>query len=88
MSGDLSIAFPVGMFACNLRVRRRGLYAAVGADGAHGDGVLARWKGCMTRKLLKTSAIVVVALAPVVAAGTAEAPGGGFSGGGFHVGGW
>ena len=32
----------------------------------------------MTRKLLKTAAIVVVALAPVVAAGTAEAHGGGF----------
>ena len=32
----------------------------------------------MTRKLLKTAAIVVIALAPVVAAGTAEAHGGGF----------
>ena len=32
----------------------------------------------MTRKLLKTAAIVVIALAPVVAAGTAEAHGGRF----------
>jgi hypothetical protein len=39
----------------------------------------------MTRKLLKTAAIVVVALAPVVATGTAEAHGGGFGGGGFHA---
>jgi hypothetical protein len=38
----------------------------------------------MTRKLLKTAAIVVIALAPVVAAGTAEAHGG--FGGGFHAG--
>jgi hypothetical protein len=42
----------------------------------------------MTRKLLKTAAIVVIALAPVVAAGTAEAHGGGFGGGGFHAGGF
>src|ERR1700756_3346382 len=32
----------------------------------------------MTRKLLKTVAIVVIALAPLVAAGSAEAHGGGF----------
>ena len=32
----------------------------------------------MTRKLLKTAAIVVIALAPVVTAGTAEAHGGRF----------
>jgi hypothetical protein len=32
----------------------------------------------MTHKLLRTAAIVVIALAPVVAAGTAEAHGGGF----------
>ena len=38
----------------------------------------------MTRKLLKTAAIVVIALAPVVAAGTAEAHGGGFGQGGFR----
>ena len=37
----------------------------------------------MTRKLLKTAAIVVIALARVVAAGTAEAHGG--FGGGFHA---
>jgi hypothetical protein len=42
----------------------------------------------MTRKLLKTAAIVVIALAPVVAAGAAEAHGGGFGGGGFHTGGF
>ncbi len=42
----------------------------------------------MTRKLSKTAAIVVIALAPVVAAGTAEAHGGGFGGGGFHAGGF
>jgi hypothetical protein len=41
----------------------------------------------MTLKLLKTAAIVVIALAPVDAAGTAEAHGGGF-GGGFHAGGF
>ena len=38
----------------------------------------------MTRKLLKTAAIVVIALAPVVAAGTAEGFGGGFRAVGFH----
>jgi len=37
----------------------------------------------MTRKLLKTVAIVVIALAPLIAAGSAEAHGGGFHGGGF-----
>jgi hypothetical protein len=51
----------------------------------------------MTRKLLKTAAIVVIALAPVVAAGSAEAHGGrfwwrlsrrGFSRGGFGRGGF
>jgi hypothetical protein len=51
----------------------------------------------MTRKLLKTAAIVVIALAPVVAAGTAEAHGGrfrwrlsrrGFSRGAFGRGGF
>ena len=42
MSGDLSVAFPVGVLACNLRIGRRGLHAAVGTDGARGDGVLAR----------------------------------------------
>jgi len=40
--GDLSVAFPVGVLACNLRIRRRWLHAAVGADGARGDGVFAR----------------------------------------------
>ena len=38
----------------------------------------------MTRKLLKTVAIVVIALAPLIAAGSADAHGGGFLGGGFH----
>ena len=33
----------------------------------------------MTRKLLKTAAIVVIALAPLIAAGSAEAHGGGCS---------
>ena len=46
----------------------------------------------MTGKLLKTAAIVVIALAPVVAAGTAEAHGGWFrwrlSRRGFHGGGF
>jgi hypothetical protein len=42
----------------------------------------------MTRKLLKTVAIVVIALAPLIAAGSAEAHGGGFHGGGFHGGGF
>ena len=42
----------------------------------------------MTRKLLKTVAIVVIALAPLIAAGSAEAHGGGFGGGGFHAGGF
>jgi hypothetical protein len=37
----------------------------------------------MTLKLLKTVAIVVIALAPLIAAGSAEAHGGGFHGGGF-----
>jgi hypothetical protein len=37
----------------------------------------------MTRKLLKTVAIVVIALAPLIAAGSVEAHGGGFHGGGF-----
>jgi hypothetical protein len=45
-------------------------------------------EGCMTRKFLKTAAIVVIALAPVVATGTAEAHGSGFGGGGFHAGGF
>src|SRR6516225_6481093 len=36
VSGDLSVAFPVGVLAGNLRIRRRGLHAAVGADGAPG----------------------------------------------------
>ena len=40
----------------------------------------------MTRKLLKTVAIVVIALAPLIPAGSAEAHGGGFHGGGFHGG--
>ena len=42
----------------------------------------------MTRKLLKTVAIVVIALAPLIAAGSAEAHSGGFHGGGFHGGGF
>jgi hypothetical protein len=33
----------------------------------------------MTRKLVKTVAIVVIALAPLIAAGSVEAHGGGFS---------
>jgi hypothetical protein len=41
----------------------------------------------MTRKLLKTVAIVVIALAPSIAAGSAEAHGGGFMGS-FHGGGF
>jgi hypothetical protein len=31
VSGDLSVAFPVGVLVCNLRIRRRRLHAAVGA---------------------------------------------------------
>jgi hypothetical protein len=42
----------------------------------------------MTRKLLKTVSIVVIALAPLIAAGSAKAHGGGFHGGGFHGGGF
>jgi hypothetical protein len=42
----------------------------------------------MTRKLLKTVAIVVIALAPLIAPGSLEAHGGGFHGGGFHGGGF
>jgi len=42
----------------------------------------------MTRKFLKTVAIVVIALAPLIAAGSAEAHGGGFHGGGFGRGGF
>src|SRR5712671_6673841 len=42
----------------------------------------------MTRKLLKTVAIVVIALAPLIAAGSAEAHGGGSHGGGFGRGGF
>ena len=37
----------------------------------------------MTRELLKTVAIVVIALAPSIAAGSAEAHGSGFGRGGF-----
>jgi hypothetical protein len=37
----------------------------------------------MTRKLLKTVAIVVIAPAPSIAAGSGEAPGGGVHGSGF-----
>ena len=37
----------------------------------------------MTRKLLKTVAIVVIALAPLIASGSLEARGGGFGRGGF-----
>ena len=37
----------------------------------------------VSRKLLKTVTIVVIALAPLIAAGSAEAYGGGFHGGGF-----
>jgi hypothetical protein len=40
----------------------------------------------VSRKLLKTVTIVVIALAPLIAAGSAEAYGGGFHGGGFHGG--
>ena len=36
--------------------------------------------------MLKTVTIVVIALAPLIAAGSAEAYGGGFHGGGFHGG--
>ena len=42
----------------------------------------------MTRKLLKTVPIVVIPLAPLIAAGSAEARGGGFHGGGFGRGGF
>jgi hypothetical protein len=44
----------------------------------------------MTRKLSKTLAIIVIALAPLIGAGTAEAHGfgGGFGGGGIHGGGF
>ena len=42
----------------------------------------------MTRKLLKTVAIVVITLAPLIASGSLEARGGGFHGGGFHGGGF
>ena len=42
----------------------------------------------MTRKLLKTVAIVVIALAPLIASGSLEARGGGFHGGGFGRGGF
>jgi hypothetical protein len=60
-----------------------------GSDSESGDG--SEKEGCMTRKLLKTAALVVIALAPVVAAGTAEAHGSGFGasgfgGDGFHAG--
>jgi hypothetical protein len=60
-----------------------------GSDNESGDG--SEKEGCMTRKLLKTAALVVIALAPVVAAGTAEAHGSGFGasgfgGDGFHAG--
>jgi len=47
-----------------------------GSDNESGDGC--EKEGRMTRKLLKTAAIVVIALAPVVAAGSAEAHGGRF----------
>jgi hypothetical protein len=40
----------------------------------------------VSRKLLKTVTSVVIALAPLIAAGSAEAYGGGFHGGGFHGG--
>ena len=40
----------------------------------------------VSRKLLKTVTIVVIALAPLIAAGSAEAYDGGFHGGGFHGG--
>ena len=40
----------------------------------------------VSRKLLKTVTIVVIALAPLIAAGSAEAYGGGFHGSGFHGG--
>jgi len=39
VSGDLSAAFPVGVFAGSPRVRRSGLHAAVDANGAHGKGL-------------------------------------------------
>ena len=42
----------------------------------------------MTCKLLKTVASVVIALAPMIAVGSAEAHGGGFHGSGFHRGGF
>ena len=42
----------------------------------------------MTRKSLKTVAIVMIALAPFIAAESAEAHAGGFHGGGFHGGGF
>ena len=40
----------------------------------------------VSRKLLKTVTIVVIALAPLIASGSAEAYGGGFHCGGFHGG--
>jgi hypothetical protein len=42
----------------------------------------------MTRKLLKTVTIVVIAPAPSIAAGSAEAHGAGFHGSGFGRGGF
>ena len=42
----------------------------------------------VSHKLLKTVTIVVIALAPLIAAGSAEAHSGGFHGGGFHGGGF
>ena len=42
----------------------------------------------MTRKSLKTVAIVMIALAPFIATESAEAHGGGFHGGGFGRGGY
>jgi len=42
----------------------------------------------MTRAMLKTVAIVVVALAPLIGAGIAEAHAGGFGAAGFHAGGF
>jgi hypothetical protein len=61
-------------------------HTCLGSDNESGDGC--EKEGCKTRKLLKTAATVVIALAPVVAAGTAEAHSVGFGGGGFHAGGF
>jgi hypothetical protein len=61
-------------------------HTCLGSDNESGDGC--EKEGHTTRKLLETVAIVVIALAPLIVAGTANAHGGGFGGGGFHGGGF